>query len=170
MKKMKSILMALCLSLLVTTSIALAEPLEDVAADSRCKVCGMFVAKYPNWLSQIHTADGNVALFDGVKDMMVFYFNPEKYEAKTDAIKDIWVKDYYTMKWLDGRQAFYVVGSDVHGPMGHEFIPFASQEAAQSFLKDHHGNAVLTFGEITSKKVESMRMGMKMKKMKMNMK
>ncbi len=168
MNRLKNIFVSLCLVFLASSSMAYAEPIHDVADDSRCQVCGMFVAKYPNWLTQIHSADGQVSLFDGVKDMMVFYFNSAKYGVQADDIKDIWVKDYYTLNWLDARKAFYVVGSDVHGPMGHEFVPFATEEAAQSFLKDHHGNAILTFDKITSEKVESMRMGMKMKKMKMN--
>lgn len=169
MKAMKRLVMILCLAFLASTAIAFAAPVEKISADSRCQVCGMFVAKFPNWVTQIHGTDGQVTFFDGVKDLMVFYFNSDKYGVKAEAIKDIWVKDYYTMAWLDGRKAYYVVGSDVHGPMGHEFIPFADQKAAQSFLKDHHGEAILAFDEITSEKVESMRMGMKMKMMKKNM-
>ncbi len=169
MKNLKSIIVTLGLAFLASSTLAFAEPRSEVSADSRCQVCGMFVAKYPNWITQIHSEGGKVALFDGVKDMMVFYFNTEKYWVKADVITDIWVKDYYTLEWLDGRKAFYVVGSDVHGPMGHEFIPFASQKSAQSFLKDHHGDAILNFTDITSEKVESMRMGMKMKMMNMKM-
>ncbi len=170
MKNVTRCLLTICVAFLASSTIAFAQPHDDVADDSRCQVCGMFVAKYPNWLTQVHSTDGQVAFFDGVKDMMVFHFNPEKYGAKADSLTDIWVKDYYTLKWLDGRKAHYVVGSDVHGPMGHEFVPFATLEAAQAFMKDHHGKSILAFGDITSKKVESMRMGMKMKKMKMKMK
>lgn len=155
------------LTFLALTALAVAQPVEEIDADNRCAVCGMFVAKYPQWLTQIHGSAGDVVFFDGVKDMMVFYFNPERHGGSAEAIQTIWVKDYYTLTWLDGRLAHYVIGSDVHGPMGHEFIPFASREAAQTFVKDHHGTAVLTFDEITSQQVESMRMGMKMKKMKM---
>lgn len=163
MSNLKTIFVTLILAFLASSALVIAEPLEDVSSDSRCHVCGMFVSKYPNWLTQIHSGDGKIFFFDGVKDMMVLYFNPAKYKANAEALKDIWVKDYYTLKWLDGRKAYYVVGSDIHGPMGHEFIPFASRKAAQSFLKDHHGSAILAFADITLVKVESMRMGMKMK-------
>ena len=54
----------------------------EALPDTRCSVCGMFVAKYPNWLTQIHYDDQKqVQFFDGVKDMMVFSFNPEKFNA-----------------------------------------------------------------------------------------
>lgn len=160
----------LVVMLVALASIAQAGPQKDIAQDSRCQVCGMFVAKYPHWLTQIRGADGEVAFFDGVKDMMVLYFNPEKHGWQGGDIAEIWVKDYYTLDWLDGRKAHYVVGSDVMGPMGKEFIPFATMEAAQAFQKDHHGTSIMAFDAISAEQVESMRMGMKMKKMKMNMK
>ncbi len=136
---------------------------QAVAKDTRCAVCGMFVAKYPNWLTTLIMSDGETKHFDGVKDMMVFYFAPQKYGAKPGAIiNEIKVNDYYTLTPVDGRKAFYVMGSDVTGPMGHEFIPFAGKEAADSFSKDHQGKKILTFTEITAEQVESLRAGQRM--------
>ncbi len=138
-----------------------AAPQEKIEPSARCPVCGMFVSKYTNWITQIHHQDGKVQVFDGVKDMMVYYFNPEKYGGEgQNTIQEIWVRDYYSLQWLDGRNAFYVTGSDVYGPMGKEFIPFDTRKAADSFLKDHHGNSVVTFEEITKDLVDSMRSGM----------
>jgi len=138
---------------------------DTVPADVRCSVCGMFVAKYPNWLAQIqYGTSGKTKFFDGVKDMMVFYFEPQKYGgASREAIVGIFVKDYYSLKWLEAQKAFYVVGSDIYGPMGHELIPFASEEAAESFYKDHHGKEILTFDDITPELIESLRMSQKMR-------
>ena len=146
-----------------------AEPIDQVSKDDRCTVCGMFVAKYSTWITQIHHKDGTVKFFDGVKDMMVYYFNPEKYGTESKKyFTEIWVKDYYSLTWLDARKAFYVTGSDVKGPMGEEFIPFSSNGAAETFMKDHHGQKILKFDEITSLQVESMRHGQMMKMEKMN--
>lgn len=152
----------IALVLLVGPQPALAG--EQVAKDTRCAVCGMFVAKYPNWLATLTMSDGGIKHFDGVKDMMVFYFAPQKYGAKAEAtITTLTVKDYYTLAPIDARKAFYVVGSDVTGPMGHEFIPFADQGAAESFRKDHQGKSVVTFEAITADQVESMRAGQRMR-------
>ena len=138
---------------------------DTVSSQIRCAVCGMFVAKYPNWMAQIHYDDlGQTRFFDGVKDLMVFYFDPERYEgAPREAIKDIFVKDYYSLNWLSAKDAVYVVGSDVYGPMGHELIPFESKEAAESFSKDHHGKELLTFDEITPGLINSLRLGQRMR-------
>jgi nitrous oxide reductase accessory protein NosL len=139
-------------------------PTEQVGGGERCVVCGMFVAKYPNWVTQLRDKTGKVRFFDGVKDLMAFYFAPASYGADSKlATEEIWVKDYYTLEWLDGRRAFYVVGSDIYGPMGEELIPFTDREAADNFLRDHHGTRVLAFDEITPEMVEAMRGMHKMK-------
>jgi len=118
----------------------------------KCPVCGMFVAKYPRWAAQIFYGEKHFS-FDGVKDLMKFYFEPQKwgaYSAYTqDKISKILVTDYYSQKAIDATKAFYVVGSDVYGPMGAEFIPFYSQNDAKNFLMDHKGATILHFNEIS---------------------
>jgi len=151
---------------LIGSSILIANggPLEKIDKKERCPVCGMFVGKYQPWITQLVLMDGQVFMFDGAKDMLAFYFEPHKYGAKTDAkVGEIWVKEYYNQEWLAGRQCLYVIGSDVYGPMGHEFIPFGSIAAADNFMKDHHGQKILRFTDITLQLVNSKRSGQTMK-------
>jgi copper chaperone NosL len=117
----------------------------------KCPVCGMFVAKYPDFVAEIIFKDGSYAVFDGVKDMLKYYFDIEKYnpKKKRSDIDAIYVTDYYDLKLIDGFNAFYVMGSDVYGPMGRELISFRSRADAEVFRKDHHGKAVLQFNSIT---------------------
>ena len=140
------------------------DPRDHLKDDARCPVCGMFVAKYEVWVTRIEESPRNFLDFDGVKDLAAYYFKPALYGGKElKADSRIWVKDYYSLKWLDGREAFFVLGSDVNGPMGLELIPFATKAAAQSFLTDHHGKKVLTFAEITPPLVDELRGGAHMK-------
>ncbi len=143
------------------SSPAVAAPaatLDQLPPDARCPVCGMFVAKYEVWVTRLQIGDAKFLDFDGVKDLMAYYFQPTAYGGKdSDRNGRIWVKDYYSLKWLDGRQASYVTGSDVNGPMGHELIPFSTRAGAESFLADHHGRQILTFAEITPELVEELR-------------
>ena len=167
MKAARILAVIFCIQLFAfgVTQFACAEATDSVSAQTRCTVCGMFVAKYPNWLSQIQYENPEqTKFFDGVKDMMVFYFNPEHYGGiPSEAIKDIYVKDYYSLNWFSAKDAFYVVGSDVYGPMGHELIPFEIRDAAESFSKDHHGKEILTFDKITPELIESLRVGQRMR-------
>lgn len=117
----------------------------------KCPVCGMFVAKYPDWVAAIGFRDGTHAFFDGPKDLFTYSLNLRKYNpAKSqDMIASVQVKDYYTLAVIDGRKAFYVIGSDVYGPMGKELIPFGKSGDAQEFARDHNGKRVLRFDQVT---------------------
>lgn len=111
----------------------------------------MFVYKYPDWVAQIIFQEGSAAFFDGAKDLFKCYFNLGKFSPpKTrEDIEGIYVTEYYDMKPIRAQDAFFVMGSDVYGPMGRELIPFASRADAEQFKKDHKGNRILKFEEIT---------------------
>jgi nitrous oxide reductase accessory protein NosL len=117
----------------------------------KCPVCGMFVYKYPDWVGQIAFKDGSAVFFDGAKDLFKYYFNLKKYSPArtTGDIAAIWVTEYYELVPLDAKTAFFVVGSDVFGPMGRELIPFRTLDAAREFKKDHGGTDILTFGQVS---------------------
>ncbi len=118
---------------------------------AKCPVCGMFVAKYPEWVCSISFRDATAVYFDGPRDLFAFYLVPAKYApaGKQGEINAIRVKDYYSLAPIDGRRAFYVIGSNVLGPMGNELVPFAAMKDAEGFMHDHQGKKILRFGEIT---------------------
>lgn len=120
----------------------------EVPKDAKCPICGMFVAKYPQWVA-LYEGD-KTFYFDGVKDMMKYAF-----ARKLNSDK-FYVSDYYKLAKMEASKAFYVIGSNVYGPMGSELIPFATQEEAQNFSRDHNGQKVITFDEITEALVKSL--------------
>jgi nitrous oxide reductase accessory protein NosL len=116
----------------------------------KCPVCGMFVAKYPDFVAEIVFKDGSYSVFDGTKDMFKYYQNINKYTRKAlSDIDSLYVTDYYSLDLIDGMKAHYVVGSDVHGPMGRELIPFKKIVDAEEFRRDHKGKALLKFNEVS---------------------
>ena len=119
----------------------------------RCPVCGMFVESYKNWVATVVFEDGTQAFFDGPKDLFRFFHNPEKYDRDADAIAEIWVTDYYTTRPTKAREAFFVVGSDVMGPMGHELVALRSESEADTFVRDHGGDGILTFDEVSEEQL-----------------
>jgi nitrous oxide reductase accessory protein NosL len=64
-------------------------------------------------------------------------------------VASIAVTDYYAVEPIAARDAWYVVGSDVLGPMGHELVPLATEAEAKDFLRDHKGKAILRFDQVT---------------------
>jgi nitrous oxide reductase accessory protein NosL len=131
---------------------------EKPGPKDKCAVCGMFVAKYPDWVASVEFDDGSHAFFDGAKDMFKFYFNTKKYNPSKSAqdIRGIYVTEYYSLTPIDGRKAYYVTGSDVYGPMGREIVPFGSVDAAGEFMKDHNGKRLLRFEDITGEMVRGL--------------
>jgi nitrous oxide reductase accessory protein NosL len=126
------------------------KPVAPTSKD-KCPVCGMFVAKYPDWVAQITFKDGSAFFFDGPKDMFKFYFNLQRYspKKKVEDIGTLYVTDYYSLLPIDGFTALYVIGSDVYGPMGKELIPFGKNQEALEFKRDHKGKEILNFHGIT---------------------
>lgn len=125
-------------------------PIKPVPKD-KCIVCGMFVAKYPDWTGEIIFNDGDVLFFDGCKDLFKYYFKMKKYSPEKDMsdISAIFVTDYYDVSFIRANDAFYVIGSDVYGPMGKELIALVSEAEAEDFYNDHRGKQILRFDEIS---------------------
>jgi nitrous oxide reductase accessory protein NosL len=142
-----AVLLALFISWQTVSAWSAAVPSEK----EKCPVCGMFVSKYPNWAGTIEFNDGTHAVFDGPKDLFTYYLNLKKYNPgkSVNAITAIRVKDYYSLAVIDGRTAYYVVGSDVYGPMGKELVPFSKLTDARGFMNDHQGKRVVRLNEIT---------------------
>ena len=140
----------ICLVFFVVSPVGAEKKPVKPSANDKCPVCGMFVAKFPDMLAEIIFNDATYAVFDGPKDMFRYFLNMKKYNP-SKTVKDIdsiYVNEYYNVTPIDGRKAYYVIGSDVYGPMGRELIPFLKEEDATAFIKDHRGK-ILRFGDIT---------------------
>jgi copper chaperone NosL len=136
------------------TEMGLTKP----TAKDKCPVCGMFVAKYPDWLNAILFKDGSHVFFDGAKDMFKYLHDPKRYDSvrKPEDIRAILVGDYYRLNWIDARNAWYVLGSDVYGPMGRELIPLEKEDEAKEFLNDHRGARIIRFSEATAEVIRTL--------------
>lgn len=143
------------ISLLLAWSFALAasnspDSMPNPQARDTCPVCGMLVARYPAWIATVVYADGQTDHFDGAKDLFKYLFDLPRYAPgrTTNDITAIGVTEYYGLSRIDAYSAWYVVGSDVLGPMGHELVPLASENDAREFLEDHAGTRILRFDDI----------------------
>jgi nitrous oxide reductase accessory protein NosL len=112
----------------------------------------MFVAKYPKWAAEM-VVDGKKHYFDGVKDMMKYYIFDGDFPYDRKKIEKMDVTDFYTLEAIPAKEAYYVLGSKLYGPMGNELIPFKTEQEAKDFIKDHGGDRIVRFDEITPKMV-----------------
>ncbi len=148
----------LVLAVAALTAAAGSLPPLSPSAKDKCPVCGMFVAKYPDWTAQVRFQDQKTVFFDGAKDFFKYYFKIKSYHPGRSAadVGAVYVTDYYTVQFIDATAAFFVAGSDVYGPMGHELIGFASAEQAQEFLRDHRGRQILRFEAVSPELLRSL--------------
>lgn len=155
-RKLSGLFFFFLILIALTRTIASAAPTPT--PKDKCPVCGMFVSKYPDWTSILTFKDNSSLFFDGAKDLFTYYHTMKKYTPSKNqsAIAAITVRDYYALKQIDARSAFFVLGSDVYGPMGHELIPFAKEAEAKEFMKDHKGKKILTFNEISAGTVKNL--------------
>lgn len=139
------------IALTLTQTHAAAADFIPPKRTDKCPVCGMYVYKYPQWVAEIVFQDGHYEVFDGSKDMLKFYFDMQRYgSSKTrEDIATIYATEYFSNRIMRAEGLFFVLGSDVLGPMGHEFIPVKGEDHANTFLLEHRGNRILRFEEIT---------------------
>lgn len=147
--------LSFALLLTACAAFAAAEPVDlqvpAPGARDTCPVCGMFVARYPEWIATVLYQDGHAHHFDGAKDLFKYLLNLPRWAPghRAEDIRTIAVTEYYGLTTMDARAAWYVIGSDTLGPMAHELIPLASREDAEAFMKDHAGQRIVRFGDVT---------------------
>jgi copper chaperone NosL len=156
--KLPAACLLFCLLLFAPLAGAAEKAPPAPTAKDKCPVCGMFVAKYPDWTMVILFKDGSHAFFDGAKDLFKYMLDMKRYDPKkrTADIKTALVKDYYRLSFIDARTAWYVLGSDVYGPMGRELIPMEKEADAREFLNDHKGKKILRYGDVTREVIKSL--------------
>lgn len=152
-----SMLLRLFIFLLTMQWAAVSFAVETVqlTGKEKCPVCGMFTRPYPKWIAQIVFKDGTYAVFDGAKCMFKYYFNTRKYnkEKIREDIAGLFVTEYYTTRPMNVKEVYFIIGSDVLGPMGHELVPVKGETEARGFMKDHNGVNTLRFDEITAEDI-----------------
>jgi nitrous oxide reductase accessory protein NosL len=123
-----------------------------VPEGAKCPVCGMFVSKYPKWAAMMEV-NGHKHYFDGVKDMMKYYFFDGDFPYDRSKITQMEVTDFYTLEAFPIRFAWFVYDSKLYGPMGRELIPFRTEEAAKNFMRDHGGERIVRLKDVTPQMV-----------------
>jgi len=146
-------------------------PPVSLSGGLQCDVCGMVIEKHPGPNGQIFYEDerpeghDNPARFDSLKQCL-FPYRLEHEQLGWTALA-VYATDYssveYTLQTEGGttyisshvepasfglaEDLLYVVGSDVQGAMGPDFVPFSARSDAEAFAGENGGDLV-EYGEI----------------------
>ncbi len=126
------------------TNWASAQPLK-IESHKKCPVCGMYPARYPHFNCQIVFKDGSYEAFDSAIGLLVYLHFPDKTGIKLKPVAGIYFKDYLKEGWLEADRAFFVTGSEIKGPMGIQFLPVDSEQAAEELKKQGNGKDIIHF-------------------------
>jgi nitrous oxide reductase accessory protein NosL len=124
---------------------ALASCSGDGAAQSqpsRCDNCGMRIDPASGWRAGGVSNTGEAVAFDTPKCMF-------RYHHQHGGVGRPWAIEYYSQERRPAADLFYVLGTDLEGPMGRDLVPVEGREAAQRLMRDHHGERVLAFDEVS---------------------
>ena len=150
---LRVVLSAMLLATAIGGVLAYADdyPAQQLSTQQRCPVCGMYPARYPAWAVQVIFKDRSMTALESPMELFRFLTDVKKYDAQRTAadIAKIYVTDYVQKNWIDAKQAFYVQGSKVKGPMGADLPAFASKAAAEALAKET-GGSVTTFDALAA--------------------
>ncbi len=105
-----------------------------------CVVCGMEVRSADRWGVTLRLPTGPEQVFCSPRCSLAYRFRWRKPEEPAPASHVF--HDYYDGSPVEAERVTFVVGSDVAGPMGPDFVPFASPARAAQFVATHGGKAL----------------------------
>ena len=130
------------------TNCASLQPIK-IEPHKECPLCGMYPARYPQFNCQIVFKDGSYEAFDSAIGLLVYLLFPDNTEIKLQSIANIYFKDYLKESWLEAGKTFFVTGSEIMGPMGVEFLPVDSEQAAKELKEQEQGKDIIHFNKIS---------------------
>ncbi len=131
-----------------------AKPLDHanrmhLSRTDRCPVCAMRPIKYPRFAAAVRLQDGTTYYFCSAGCMLKAWLRPDVFLGAGPAERDKAVaQDYFSGQPLDARDAYWVSGSDVIGPMGPALIPLHRSTHVDAFRRRHGGTHVFRLEDL----------------------
>lgn len=112
--------------------------------EERCKHCGMKIDRANPWTSELVLEGGATAFYDTPRCALTAW------RTKKVAANGMRVREYYDAKgpMRDATTLRFVVGGDVHGPMGPDFVPVEPPRVSK-FIQDHGADRAYAVEEIS---------------------
>jgi nitrous oxide reductase accessory protein NosL len=120
-----------------------------VSAEDRCPVCAMLPARNEKFAGAIQLEDGRTFYFCSAGCMIRSWRHPFRYLGvdRGDLARPV-TRDYFTGEALDAREALWVAGSDVVGPMGPALVPLKTTKDLPVFRKRHGAKTTFRLSEL----------------------
>lgn len=129
-------------------------------AGDECHLCGMIITRFPGPKGEAFVRHNKKALkFCSTRDLFAWLLQPDV----TSQVEAVYVHDMGETSWetpddntlVDARKAWYVIGSDRKGAMGHTLASFSNKNAADRFARER-GGEIVSFEQIDLEMLQSM--------------
>lgn len=126
---------------------------QAIESADECHLCGMVIKNYPGPKGQaFQKGEDKTVRFCSTRDLLSYILQPENQRQ----IEQIFVHDMSKTPWqkpedeyfIDGKEAWYVIGSSQKGAMGKTLATFSKESDAHAFSQEF-GGKVYQFGDIT---------------------
>ncbi|MBL0714829.1 MAG: nitrous oxide reductase accessory protein NosL [Desulfosarcina sp.] len=129
----------------------------QISPADRCPVCAMRPIKYPRFAAAIRLKDGTSFYFCSAGCMLKAWLRPDVFLGGRPEILQLPVAlDYFTGRPLDAREAFWISGSDVIGPMGPALVPLQQSDHIAAFRRRHGSARVFRLEELNQDNWEAL--------------
>lgn len=123
---------------------------SNAGEPQRCKHCGMKIDPSSAWRAELVAADGTTSSFDTPRCALSSWRS-----GKSEA-RSLRVQEYYERRWRSAEELRFVIGGDVVGPMGPDFVP-VDPTRVNKFIQDHGADRALRLDEITTDVFKAMK-------------
>jgi hypothetical protein len=110
--------------------------------EERCPRCGMRVERGSPWRVELVAASGALVAFDTPRCALNAW---KRGQVEAQSMR---VHEYYDQRVRDAGEVRFVVGGDVTGPMGPDFVPVDPPRVTK-FIQDHGAEQAFRLDEIT---------------------
>jgi copper chaperone NosL len=139
------------LLLVLTDSSTMAEnhiQAKTIEPHKECPLCGMYPARYPEFQCQIIFKDLSYEAFDSPLGLLIYYLFQKEYDPKNREIENVFFKDYIKNEWISADDTLFVVGTEIMGPMGIDFLPVGNKNDAKQLNTLEKGSVIVSFADI----------------------
>ncbi len=100
------------------------KPVDIKYGQDVCAGCSMIISE-AQYSSQYILTDGKVKKFDDLGCMIDYI---KQTENEVDNISAVFVRDYYSNKWINAKEAHFLQSRSIITPMGHGLIAFLNDK------------------------------------------
>ncbi|GJM15937.1 MAG: hypothetical protein DHS20C13_12640 [Thermodesulfobacteriota bacterium] len=100
-------------------------PVKIYYGEDICERCKMIISE-KDFAAQYKLSNGETVKFDDLGCMIQYTHDTEK-----TPISEVYVVDYSSEDWIDGRKAYYIWTQNINTPMGYGLLAFKERLKAE---------------------------------------